>query len=196
MRLNVNLTYNTRQTRFIRQVYPRMTFCQANYSDFENSAIRDAEPQNFLNFARCAYAVQPVAALQSEYSIWWRAIEENDVLAICEELGTGLVPFSPLGRGYLTGKVDENTMYADNDIRSKNPRFAQEAIKSHIHLHGSPAPVRRFLAELIALIWNRKINPGKVFDLTLPLEQVADGYRALDERRAIKALLRPRGEDL
>lgn len=131
MRLNVNLTYNTRQTRFIRQVYPRMTFCQANCSDFGNSAIRDAEPQNFLNFARCAYAVQPVAALQSEYSIWWRAIEENDVLAICEELGTGLVPFSPLGRGYLTGKVDENTTYADNDIRSKNPRFTQEAIKAN-----------------------------------------------------------------
>ena len=61
----------------------------------------------------------------------------------------------------------------------------------HVHLHGGPAPVRRFLPELIDLIWNRKINPGKVFDLTLPLEQVAEGYRAMDERRAIKALLRP-----
>ena len=60
-----------------------------------------------------------------------------------------------------------------------------------VHLHGGPAPVRRFLPELIDLIWNRKINPGKVFDLTLPLEQVAEGYRAMDERRAIKALLRP-----
>ena len=54
-----------------------------------------------------------------------------------------------------------------------------------------PAPVRRFLPELIDLIWRRKINPGKVFNLTLPLEQVAEGYRAMDERRAIKTLLRP-----
>jgi threonine dehydrogenase-like Zn-dependent dehydrogenase len=62
---------------------------------------------------------------------------------------------------------------------------------SHVHLHGGPAPVRRYLPELIDLIWNKKINPGKVFDLTLPLEQVAEGYRAMDERRAIKTLLRP-----
>ena len=60
-----------------------------------------------------------------------------------------------------------------------------------IHLHGGPAPVRRFLPELVDLIWNRKIDPGKVFDLTLPLEEVAEGYRAMDERRAIKTLLRP-----
>ena len=60
-----------------------------------------------------------------------------------------------------------------------------------VHLHGGPAPVRRFLPELIDLIWSRKINPGKVFDLTLPLEQVAVGYRAMDERRAIKVLLHP-----
>src|SRR5713226_8362167 len=62
---------------------------------------------------------------------------------------------------------------------------------SHVHLHGGPAPVRRFLPELIDLVWNGKVNPGKVFDLTLPLDQVAEGYRAMDERRAIKALLRP-----
>ena len=67
----------------------------------------------------------------------------------------------------------------------------EEFFFSHVHLHGGPAPVRRFLPELIDLIWNRKINPGKVFDLTLPLEQVAEGYRAMDERRAIKALLLP-----
>ncbi|MCA1827235.1 MAG: zinc-dependent alcohol dehydrogenase family protein [Myxococcales bacterium] len=62
---------------------------------------------------------------------------------------------------------------------------------SHVHLHGGPAPVRRYLPQLIELIWNRKIAPGKVFDLTLPLAQVAEGYRAMDERRAIKTLLRP-----
>ncbi|WP_437929265.1 zinc-dependent alcohol dehydrogenase family protein [Sorangium sp. So ce291] len=62
---------------------------------------------------------------------------------------------------------------------------------SHVHLHGGPAPVRRYLPDLIDLVWSRKVDPGKVFDLTLPLEQVAEGYRAMDERRAIKALLRP-----
>jgi threonine dehydrogenase-like Zn-dependent dehydrogenase len=62
---------------------------------------------------------------------------------------------------------------------------------AHVHLHGGPAPVRRYLPTLIDLVWNGKIAPGKVFDLTLPLEQVAEGYRAMDERRAIKTLLRP-----
>ena len=80
---------------------------------------------------RRAHAVQPVTALQSEYSIWWRAIEENGVLATCEELGIGLVPYSPLGRGYLTGKIDENTTFAPSDIRSRNPRFTREAIRAN-----------------------------------------------------------------
>ncbi len=62
---------------------------------------------------------------------------------------------------------------------------------SHVHLHGGPAPVRRFLPKLVDLVWKRKINPGKVFDLSLPLGQVADAYRAMDERRAIKVLLHP-----
>jgi threonine dehydrogenase-like Zn-dependent dehydrogenase len=66
-----------------------------------------------------------------------------------------------------------------------------ELFSAEVHLHGGPAPVRRFLPTLIDLIWNRKIDPGKVFDLSLPLEQVAEGYRAMDERRAIKTLLRP-----
>jgi threonine dehydrogenase-like Zn-dependent dehydrogenase len=67
----------------------------------------------------------------------------------------------------------------------------EELFYTHVHLHGGPAPVRRFLPTLIDLVLSRKINPGKVFDLTLPLEEVAEGYRAMDERRAIKALLRP-----
>jgi len=62
---------------------------------------------------------------------------------------------------------------------------------SHVHLHGGPAPVRRFLPELIDLIWNRRIDPGKVFDLDLPLDRAADAYTAMDERRAIKVLLHP-----
>jgi threonine dehydrogenase-like Zn-dependent dehydrogenase len=66
-----------------------------------------------------------------------------------------------------------------------------ELFYSHVHLHGGPAPVRRFLPQLIDLIWNRQVDPGKVFDLSLPLEQAAEGYQAMDERRAIKTLLRP-----
>jgi threonine dehydrogenase-like Zn-dependent dehydrogenase len=66
-----------------------------------------------------------------------------------------------------------------------------EMFYSHVHLHGGPAPVRRFLPQLVDLIWNREIEPGRVFDLALPLEEVAEGYRAMDERRAIKALLWP-----
>jgi threonine dehydrogenase-like Zn-dependent dehydrogenase len=65
----------------------------------------------------------------------------------------------------------------------------EELFFSHMHLHGGPAPVRRFLPELIDLIWRREIDPGKVFDLTLPLEQAAEGYKAMDQRRAIKTLL-------
>jgi threonine dehydrogenase-like Zn-dependent dehydrogenase len=65
----------------------------------------------------------------------------------------------------------------------------EELFFSHVHLHGGPAPVRRFLPELIDLIWRREIDPGKVFDLTLPLEQAAEGYKAMDQRRAIKTLL-------
>lgn len=62
---------------------------------------------------------------------------------------------------------------------------------AHVHLHGGPAPMRRYLPKLIKLVLDGKINPGKVFDLTLPLDQVAEGYRAMDERRAIKTLLHP-----
>jgi threonine dehydrogenase-like Zn-dependent dehydrogenase len=68
---------------------------------------------------------------------------------------------------------------------------ADELFRTHVHLHGGPAPVRQYLPHLIDLIWSRKIDPGKVFDLVLPLAEVAEGYRAMDERRAIKTLLRP-----
>jgi threonine dehydrogenase-like Zn-dependent dehydrogenase len=67
----------------------------------------------------------------------------------------------------------------------------QSLFFAHVHLHGGPAPVRRFLPRLIDLVWSGEVDPGKVFDLTLPLDQVAEGYRAMDERRAIKALLQP-----
>ena len=105
---------------------------------------------------RAAHAVQPVSALQSEYSIWWREIEENGVLAACEELGIGLVPYSPLGRGYLTGKVDETTTFASNDIRARNPRFTQEAIKANrgvIELLERIAKQKNGTPAQIALAW-------------------------------------------
>jgi len=105
---------------------------------------------------RAAHAVQPVSALQSEYSIWWREIEENSVLATCEELGIGLVPFSPLGRGYLTGKVDENTTFDKADIRSRNPRFTQEALKANrgvVELLERIAKQKNVTPAQIALAW-------------------------------------------
>jgi len=107
------------------------------------------------NQIRRAHAVQPVTALQSEYSIWWRAIE-TDILPTCEELGIGLVPYSPLGRGYLTGKVDETTTYDPTDIRSHNPRFTPEAIKANravIELLDKIASQKGATPAQIALAW-------------------------------------------
>jgi aryl-alcohol dehydrogenase-like predicted oxidoreductase len=79
---------------------------------------------------RRAHAVQPVTALQSEYSLWWRQVE-TDILPACEELGIGFVPFSPLGRGYLTGKMDETTQFGPNDNRPTYPRYTPEARKAN-----------------------------------------------------------------
>ena len=79
---------------------------------------------------RRAHAVQPVAALQSEYSLWWRELEA-EILPTLEELGIGLVPYSPLGRGYLTGAVSEKTTFDPSDLRSRNPRFTPEAIRAN-----------------------------------------------------------------
>jgi aryl-alcohol dehydrogenase-like predicted oxidoreductase len=79
---------------------------------------------------RRAHAVQPVTALQSEYSLWWRA-PERDVIPTLEELGIGFVPFSPLGKGFLTGKIDESTMFDSSDFRNVVPRFTPEARKAN-----------------------------------------------------------------
>src|ERR1700684_1418106 len=79
---------------------------------------------------RRAHAVQPVTALQNEYSLWWRKPEE-EVIPTLEELGIGLVPYSPLGKGFLTGKIDENTAFDKNDFRNKVPRFTPEARKAN-----------------------------------------------------------------
>ena len=82
---------------------------------------------------RRAHAVQPVTAVQSEYSLWWRG-PENELLPTLEELGIGFVPFSPLGAGFLTGKMDENTRFDSSDFRSQVPRFSPEAMKANVAL--------------------------------------------------------------
>src|SRR5262245_48774753 len=104
---------------------------------------------------RRAHAVQPVAALQSEYSLWWRRPEE-DVLPTLEELGIGFVPFSPLGRGFLTGKIDENTKFDSADFRNVVPRFTPEARKVNqalVDLLGSIAQQKNATPAQIALAW-------------------------------------------
>src|ERR1700755_672318 len=82
---------------------------------------------------RRAHAVQPVAALQSEYSLWWRE-PEQEVLPLCEALGIGFVPFSPLGKGFLTGKIDESTEFVASDFRNVVPRFSPEARRTNMAL--------------------------------------------------------------
>jgi len=123
--------------------------------------IREGKVKHFglsesgADLIRRAHAVQPVVALQSEYSLWWRAIEP-EILPTCEELGIGLVPYSPLGRGYLTGKVDENSTFDSSDIRSRNPRFTQEAIKANrvvIDLLERIAAQKAATPAQIALAW-------------------------------------------
>jgi len=104
---------------------------------------------------RKAHAIQPVAALQNEYSIWWRKPEE-DLFPTLEELGIGLVPFSPLGRGFLTGKMDKNTTFDDTDFRKNLPRFAPEALKANhalAELLGKIAAEKKVTPAQIALGW-------------------------------------------
>jgi len=83
-----------------------------------------------VDVIRRAHAVQPVTALQNEYSLWWRE-PEQEILPTLEELGIGFVPFSPLGKGFLTGKIDENTTFSSNDFRNTVPRFSPEARKAN-----------------------------------------------------------------
>src|ERR1044072_1031290 len=104
---------------------------------------------------RRAHAVQPVTALQSEYSLWWRRPEE-EILPVLEELGIGFVPFSPLGRGFLTGKIDENTTFDSSDFRNKVPRFTPEARKTNqtlIELLKSIGERKQATPAQIALAW-------------------------------------------
>ncbi len=104
---------------------------------------------------RRAHAVQPVTALQSEYSLWWRK-PEAEVIPTLEELGIGLVPYSPLGKGFLTGKIGENTKFDSSDFRSTLPRFTPEALKVNqalIDLLGTIAKRKKATPAQIALAW-------------------------------------------
>ena len=104
---------------------------------------------------RRAHAIQPVTALQSEYSLWWRKLEA-EVIPTLQELGIGLVPYSPLGRGFLTGKMDENTKLGEGDFRSKLPRFAPEAMKANqafVELLATIAKQKKATPAQIALAW-------------------------------------------
>jgi len=104
---------------------------------------------------RRAHAVQPVTAVQSEYSLWFRRPEE-EVLPVLEELGIGFVPFSPLGKGFLTGKIDENTTFSANDIRNRIPRFTPENRKANqamVDLLGQIAEHKKATPAQIALAW-------------------------------------------
>jgi aryl-alcohol dehydrogenase-like predicted oxidoreductase len=81
---------------------------------------------------RRAHAVQPITAVQNEYSLWWREVETNGILATCDELGIGFVPYSPLGRGFLTGAITQATQLGEGDFRKSSPRFSPEAIDKNL----------------------------------------------------------------
>jgi len=100
---------------------------------------------------RRAHAVQPVAALQSEYSLWWRE-PETEILPVLEELGIGLVPFSPLGKGFLTGTIDQTTTFAKNDFRTVVPRFSEDARKAN----------QALVTELSALAARMRVTPAQI----------------------------------
>lgn len=123
--------------------------------------IREGKVKHFglseagVQTIRRAHAVQPVTALQSEYSLWWREPEE-EIMPALEELGIGFVPFSPLGKGYLTGKIDENTTFDSGDFRNTVPRFAPEARKANlalVDLLGRIAERKNATPAQIALAW-------------------------------------------
>ncbi len=132
---------------------------------------------------RRAHAVQPVTAVQSEYSLWWRRPEE-EVLPTCDELGIGFVPYSPLGKGFLTGKIDETAVFADNDIRTTIPRFTPEARKANqalVDLLGRIAQRKGATPAQIALTWLLAQKPWIVpIPGTRRLERLAENIGAVD----------------
>ena len=132
---------------------------------------------------RRAHAVQPVTALQSEYSLWWRRPEE-EALPVLEELGIGFVPFSPLGRGFLTGKIDENTSFDAKDFRNTVPRFTADARKANqavVDLLREIAERKKVTPAQIALAWLLAQKPWMVpIPGTRKLERLDENLGAAD----------------
>ena len=132
---------------------------------------------------RRAHAVQPVTALQSEYSLWWRE-PEDEVLAVVQELGIGFVPFSPLGKGFLTGKIDENTTFDRSDFRNIVPRFTPEARKANqalVDLLGRVAEQKNATPAQIALAWLLAKKPWIVpIPGTTKLHRLEENNKAAD----------------
>ena len=119
-----------------------------------------------MQVIRRAHAVQPVTALQSEYSLWWRE-PEAEIIPTLEELGIGFVPFSPLGKGFLTGKIDENTTFDSTDFRNTVPRFSPEARKANqalVELLARIAERKKATPAQIALAWLLAQKPWIVPD--------------------------------
>ena len=133
---------------------------------------------------RRAHAVQPVAAVQNEYSLWWRAPETNGILAACDELGIGFVPYSPLGRGFLTGAIDKDTPLADGDFRKTSPRFSPEAIdknRAFVDLLARVAGEKGATPAQIALAWLLAQRPYIVpIPGTTKLRRVEENIAAAD----------------
>jgi aryl-alcohol dehydrogenase-like predicted oxidoreductase len=132
--------------------------------------IREGKVKHFgmseagVQSIRRAHAVQPVAALQSEYSLWWRE-PEKEIIQTLEELGIGFVPFSPLGKGFLTGKIDENTQFASNDFRNSVPRFTAENRKTNhvlVDVLSKLAAERSATPAQLALAWLLAQKPWMV----------------------------------
>lgn len=135
---------------------------------------------------RRAHAVQPVTALQSEYSMWWRD-PEKDVLPVCEELGIGFVPFSPLGRGFLTGTLNASTSFAANDFRANIPRFSPEARQANavlIDLLNAIAQARAATPAQVALAWLLSRKPWIV-----PIPGTTKRHRLLENLGAAELAL-------
>ncbi|MHC0440374.1 aldo/keto reductase [Flavobacterium sp. 3-210] len=141
---------------------------------------------------RRAHAVQPVTALQSEYSLWWRTPEE-EIFPTLEELGIGFVPFSPLGRGFLTAKIDENTQFDSSDFRNSLPRFAPEARKTNqafVKLLSKMAADRGVTNAQIALAWNLAQKPWIApIPGTTKLHRLEENLGALDLKLSATDLL-------
>jgi aryl-alcohol dehydrogenase-like predicted oxidoreductase len=132
---------------------------------------------------RRAHAVQPVAALQSEYSLWWRE-PEQEILPTLEELGIGFVPFSPLGKGFLTGAISETTTFDSKDFRNVVPRFSQEARKANqalVDRLGEIAAQKKATSAQVALAWLLAQKPWIVpIPGTTKLHRLEENIQAAD----------------